>query len=124
MNDTESWTPIPVAGHCPMCGHDLMLNAALQIECRNIECPDEDAVHKLLQDTERTHIVTVEDDRFHVKHPLRERINDEILTCTIHERLTTLPKQPKPGSYRVSPIDPDPDSTSLHADLLYFEDLD
>lgn len=94
-----------VAGSCPMCGASLLLNDASQIACTAGEgCPDELAVHKLLSDAEREHIVRIKGDRFHVKHPLRERVNDGMLDCTLYVSLCEF-RPTNPGQYRVRESD-------------------
>lgn len=97
-----------VAGHCPACGGILARDASGVIICTEAGCPDTLAAHKVLAEDETEHIVSIEPERFHVKHPLRERIDDALLSCGIHARISNLPvsvvdaKDLGPGIYRVT----------------------
>lgn len=86
-----------IDGYCPACGQASLFVRNGQgvadlsdrhVRCINRECPDSEAAHKVLQDPEIHHIVRF-DDRgyFNVKHPLRERIDSELLDCRIHEEV-------------------------------------
>lgn len=86
-----------------MCGHTIYLTLDGQLVCGNGSCPDRLAAHKLLHEPERDHVATVEDGRFNLKHPLRERINDDLLSCSIHARLSKLRALPSTsGAYRIT----------------------
>jgi len=92
-----------VQGYCPMgCGSTLFLGAGGYVTCSFIGCPDPGAVSTILEDGETEHIVTIEDKRFHVQHPLRERLDGKLHTCGLHRYLSELDGPPrKPGRYRV-----------------------
>lgn len=84
-----------VDGFCPACGQfSLMVRNGervvadddRQVRCQNRDCPDSHAAHKILQDPEVHHIVRFDDQGwFNVKHPLRERVDSELLDCSIHD---------------------------------------
>jgi hypothetical protein len=92
-----------VSGYCPMgCGATLFLGSGGYVTCSWINCPNPAAVSDLLEDRETEHIATLDGSSFTVKHPLRERIADEILTCALPEYLTSLDGPPRAsGTYRV-----------------------
>lgn len=80
---------IHLSGHCPACGReDLVVisdAATPQVHCNSGICPDNFAASRVLQDDQIHHVVRFDDEgRFSVKHPLRERINSELLDCTVH----------------------------------------
>ena len=78
---------IDVQGHCPACGQDDLhvLSDVGIVHCLNPMCPDDGAATKILADPEIHHVVQFHADlTFNVKHPLRERIGDKLLTCLIH----------------------------------------
>jgi hypothetical protein len=109
----------------PMCGGPLHLLEDGSIECLADDCPNDTAVTDLLSDPEREHIVRIEEDRFHVKHPLRERINDGMLSCTIHTQLSDMDAPPTAsGVYRVYPVDDESDTRALGDPRLYFQPVD
>lgn len=93
-----------IPGYCPMgCGQTLFAGKGGYVTCSFLKCPCPDAVSKLLDDPEHEHIVTLEGQRFHVQHPLRERLDGQLHACGLHRYLTELDGPPrKPGRYRVS----------------------
>jgi hypothetical protein len=92
-----------VQGYCPMgCGRTLFLGEGGHITCSWAMCPDPSAVDELLNDRETEHIVRLWDDTFSVVHPLRERLNDGIINCQLHDFLAQQDGPPyEPGRYRV-----------------------
>lgn len=58
-----------------------------KIRCSNLECPKPYAVHQILSDDETEHVVMLSETTFHVKHPLRERIDNAQLTCGLGDWL-------------------------------------
>ena len=92
-----------VAGYCPMgCGQTLFLGSGGYVTCSLDVCPRPDAAADLLDDPEAHHIVKLVDSRFTVRHPLRERLDDELMRCSLHEWLVGLSGPPRrPGTYRV-----------------------
>jgi hypothetical protein len=91
-----------VAGHCPMgCGETLFLGQGGFVTCRVIGCSDPAAVSKLLEDREAEHVVVFDERGFTVRHPLRERLDDELLRCDLHRYCADLPGPPPIlGHYR------------------------
>lgn len=98
-------TPRPpaVSGFCPMgCGQTLGLGATGRITCFYLSCPRPGAVAELVQDPETEHVVVLRPSDFTVKHPLRERLDDQLLGCRIHARIAGGDGPPaRPGTYRV-----------------------
>ena len=91
-----------VTGSCPMgCGHTLFLADGGFITCSYVHCPRPDAVADLLADTETEHIVEFRPDTFTVRHPLRERLDDALMDCQLHNHIQGLDGPPaQPGRYR------------------------
>jgi hypothetical protein len=91
-----------VTGYCPMgCGRTLFLADGGYVTCSYIHCPRRGAVADLLADREISHIVQLGEDTFTVRHPLRERLDDALMTCTLHEHIAGLAGPPvQPGRYR------------------------
>lgn len=114
-----------IYARCPACGgQDLLVapehspdpvdsGAYGVLRCWREECPDPDAANRLLSDAEIHHVVRFDSNGyFNVKHPLRERIDSELLDCSIHpvvvdavadERIT-----PR-GSWRLIAVPATPD---------------
>lgn len=93
-----------VAGLCPMgCGPTLILGRPDgAILCDHPGCPRPSAVAELLADGETQHIVRLDADEFTIRHPLRERLDDQLMTCHLHRDLAALAGPPRPvGTYRV-----------------------
>jgi Family of unknown function (DUF6085) len=96
-----------VIGYCPMgCGQHLVLNKAGRIECTHDHCPDPDAAHKVLDDNEPHHIVTLSRTGFTIRHPIAERLGDALLHCALHTWLMNFVPA-DPGVYRVFGWRPD-----------------
>lgn len=96
---------IALTGYCPMgCGQTLVAALNGVIVCTNgVNCPCPVASTLILRDAETEHIVTLERSDFKIKHPLRERLGDELLDCQLHTMLVALDGPPaKPGTYRVT----------------------
>lgn len=93
-----------VAGYCPMgCGQTLVLVGwGGHVACSLDACPRPDAAADILNDAEVNHIVALGATTFTVRHPLRERLDDELMHCSLHEWIAGLSGPPrKPGTYRV-----------------------
>lgn len=93
-----------VKGYCPMgCGPTLFLGSGGYVTCSWWRCPDPGAVSDLLDDRESEHVVVIGESTFTVRHPLRERLNDDLAECDLHDWLASLPGPPRlPGRYRAS----------------------
>jgi hypothetical protein len=80
-----------ITGYCPMgCGETLIRDRLLNvvpgapigaIRCNAPDCPRPTAVAEILADPETEHVVVLDHGGFSVKHPLRERLDDELLGC-------------------------------------------
>lgn len=94
-------------GFCPACGsRSLFVGSGGHITCGVIGCPDPCVVDKLLDDSEVDHIVVFGSEGFDIKHPLRERANDELFDCELHEYCHDLGGPPRvPGRYRARKYD-------------------
>jgi len=83
------------------CGRTLILAAGGYPTCTYILCARPDAVASLLEDQETEHIVVFGEDVFTVRHPLRERLDDALMDCDLHEYIAGLAGPPvRPGRYR------------------------
>jgi hypothetical protein len=93
-----------VQGHCPMgCGETLMLGSGGYVTCGFLPCPRPTAVSDILHDQETQHIVELEPKTFTIRHPLKERLDDALMDCALHDYLTVLDGPPAaPGRYRVT----------------------
>ena len=91
-----------VKGYCPMgCGETLTVMAGGYITCRRLDCPRPDALTEILADRETEHLVTFSNTAFTVRHPIRERLDDQLMACQLHEYIAGLPGPPvQPGLYR------------------------
>lgn len=95
-----------VAGYCPMgCGETLSVMGGGHVTCRRLECPRPDAVSVILADRETEHLVTFSPTAFTVRHPLRERLDDALMDCKLHEFIAALPGPPvSSGLYRARSV--------------------
>ena len=91
-----------LVGYCPACGRETLYQGmGGHITCGHLECPRPTAVDELLQDRETDHIVYLGEHTFTVRHPLRERIGDELLDCQLHSWIADLDGPPAvPGKYQ------------------------
>lgn len=96
-----------VQGYCPACGSgSLFLGTRGYVTCSVNDCPRPTAVSDLLDDRETEHVVNIGETGFTVRHPLLERLDDALLTCTVHERLSRYDGPPvEPGRYRVGEVE-------------------
>lgn len=94
---------VKVAGYCPMgCGSTLMLDDAGHLLCTWVSCPRPEAADLVLADREAEHQVELRADGFTVKHPLRERLDDQLVTCPLASWVEQQGGPPMPpGRYRV-----------------------
>ena len=93
-----------VKGYCPMgCGWTLILDVSGAVACCASTCPRPTAADELLQDSETEHEVQFGPATFTVRHPLRERLDDALWDCRLHEYVAGLTKPPVPlGRYRAT----------------------
>ncbi len=92
-----------IAGYCPMgCGQTLFVGNLGAITCSHLECPCPEAVHTILSNAQTEHVVVFTEENFSIKHPLRERVGDELHRCPVHKALSLLDEAPvEPGTYQV-----------------------
>lgn len=89
---------------CPMCGHVLLTNRKLV--CSWVDCIRPTAAAEILGERELDHIVTFTADGWSMKHPLRERLDDALLSCEVTEWLAREPEPPFGlGTYRLQLTD-------------------
>lgn len=83
---------IRIVGYCPMgCGQNLFVGDGGYITCSYSKCPEPDAVSTLLEDRESEHLVSFGDVGFTIRHPLRERLRDQLMDCDLHAYCASLP---------------------------------
>jgi hypothetical protein len=102
----ERFPPTPLKGYCPMgCGETLFVAAGGYIICSRIACPAPTAASEILHDAETEHTVLFGEGTFIVRHPLRERMDDALMRCHLHEHIAGLSGPPMaPGWYRAVPL--------------------
>jgi Family of unknown function (DUF6085) len=93
-----------VQGYCPMgCGRTLFLADGGYVTCSCVHCPRPDAVADILDDRESGHIVDFSEHGFTIRHPLRERLDDALMECALHEYCEAMAGPPvRPGRYRAT----------------------
>lgn len=103
---------LPLLGYCPMgCGETLQAvrdgsEPDHEITCTNPDCPRPEAAHQILCDAETEHLVDFGERTFTVKHPLRERLDDALMTCQLHNHIEGLDGPPVAlGRYRAIAFD-------------------
>lgn len=91
-----------VDGYCPMgCGRTLFLGEGGCITCSFVSCPDRLAVDTILGERESEHLVEFRADTFVIRHPLRERVDDQLMQCALHTHVEGLSGPPVAlGTYR------------------------
>lgn len=100
---------IRLEGFCPMgCGQTLYAEegrASARTICLGSDCPRPLAAQEILSDGETGHVVTFRGEGFTIRHPLRERLGDDLTNCLFHRFCESLPGPPdgRNGSYRVHP---------------------
>jgi hypothetical protein len=102
-------------GYCPVgCGPTLVIGIADPIShdtgrvvCGSPSCPRPGAAGELLADQETEHIVFLGEDDFTLRHPLRERLDDDLMTCELHLLMAKkVLTDVAPGKYRVIAREP------------------
>lgn len=102
---------IRIEGNCPMgCGPTLQAEesrAEGTVICMAMDCPEPLAAHRILADSESEHIVRFDGGGFTIRHPLRERLGDELMDCGLYLYCISLPGPPggRPGTFRISESD-------------------
>jgi hypothetical protein len=95
-----------VQGYCPWCGSkSLFLGSGGYITCSVGDCTNPSAASDILGDRETEHVVVLGEVNFTIRHPLRERLDDALLSCDLHSTLQDSDGPPKrPGTYRVRDV--------------------
>lgn len=94
---------VNVAGFCPQCGKEsLFLGHGGRVTCSRLTCPRPSAADEILGQSETHHILTTDQVRFTVWHPLRERLDDALMNCALYEHITVHGQRLEPGRYRVT----------------------
>lgn len=99
---------IRVHGFCPVCGSGLRLvddedRPMWEVRCVNDACPRPRAAGEILADAETEHVVTLWPSNFLVRHPLRERLDNALDSCSLAAWLANEPEPPfELGRYRVT----------------------
>lgn len=79
---------IRVQGYCPMgCGRTLHAEesrAENRVICQGADCPEPLAAQRILDDGETEHVVQFTGGGFTILHPVRERLDNKLLTCELH----------------------------------------
>lgn len=97
-----------IRGFCPVCGSHALTVVGDMVTCQAENCPRPAAVTAILSDQEIEHLVTFDDDGFTIKHPLRERLDDALLSCDLHRHCARLSGPPVlPGVYRARRLESD-----------------
>lgn len=97
-----------VAGFCPMgCGQTLTLAPDTAVACSNPECIHPRAVRDLLANPQTDHVVMITDDgQAVVQHPLRERAEGSLFSCSfavdVYHAAGQPTPPPEPGTYVVT----------------------
>ena len=90
-----------VRGFCPMgCGETLHLGEGGHVYCVKRECPDPGAASSILEDRETEHVVVFTLTGFTIRHPLKERLGDALLTCDLQKLLSAQGPPQVHGRYR------------------------
>jgi hypothetical protein len=102
------------------CGETLFRDSDGAIVCESKDCPDATAATKVLSDQETEHIVTIGYDAWNMQHPLRERIDQQLLECELAAALMAEgpPLTIEQGRYRVHKAGHDPVSQSFRSGAL------
>lgn len=93
-----------IVGYCPMgCGQTLFVGTGGHITCSYIPCSRPTAVDEILDDPETHHIVQFDFDGYSAIHPLRERLDRQLLTCEVGRYVAELgpPAGTLPQRYRI-----------------------
>lgn len=93
-----------VKGHCPACGRtSLVVGVENYLVCGHLECPDPEALNRLLDDGETDHVITIHrDSSFTLTHPLADRASGVLDWCPVHRSaMDHSSRFPAPGRYRV-----------------------
>lgn len=80
-----------IKGFCPMgCGRTLHVKEEGAVYCGWPGCPNPEAAGLMLMEKETEHVGILHDSTFTLKHPVRERISGDIMSCQLAGRLMKL----------------------------------
>lgn len=93
--------------YCPACGQQRLVVRGNQLLCDMPGCPRPSAAAEILSDPETEHVVMIDRGTGNVvvKHPLRERVTDELFACDVLTSVMETPSGRFPretGQYRVT----------------------
>lgn len=95
--------PRTVSGYCPMgCGQTLALSNEGFVVCVGADCPHATAPTVILSEAEPEHLVMFGRDSCTVRHPLRERIADQMMVCQLLTFCGESGPPGPPGMYRAT----------------------
>lgn len=84
------------------CGETLFLGEGGYVTCSLVGCPRPTAASEILEDGETEHVVQIEGVNWHLRHPLKERLDDAMFTCKVaHSIAVRGGPSVEPGRYRV-----------------------
>jgi Family of unknown function (DUF6085) len=95
-------------GFCPLgCADGLVVGPdRFSLMCPSPTCPRPGAVMEIITDLETEHVAVLTDGGYTIRHPLRERLDDALLTCDLGEWMDQQNFPPAPsGRYRVIRIE-------------------
>lgn len=95
---------VKVWGFCPYgCGQTLIVRSDTGIiKCQKDDCPNAASVTALLIRAIPEHIVNFKDGGFSLKHPLKERVDDNLFECSIHLNIAANADPGLRGNYRTT----------------------
>lgn len=91
---------------CPQCGGPTLGVSGNHIQCTNINCELPEAAERILSDRETEHVVVMEPSSWSMKHPLRERLDDELLTCYVGSHIAEFYEMYMSGQMDGTPVEP------------------
>lgn len=98
--------------YCPSCGApDLVVtaNKGGLLRCTYVMCPEPDALERILADPRiHQHTVRLDEEGWTVRHPLIERLDDRLFTCSLNHYLSSddaLLNAMVPGEYEATLYD-------------------
>jgi hypothetical protein len=91
---------------CPMgcSGLSLEVNEFGTLRCRSEKCPRPPAAAELLANPETEHLVVLAEFGYTIQHPLKERLEGRLFTCSVHAAVsdTAHEHMGEPGRYRLT----------------------
>lgn len=78
---------VRVVGYCPECGQEKLGVLFNEVRCMSPLCPRPTAAAEILSDPEVAHILDHGPDGFTIRHPMKERLDDRLMECQLHNRM-------------------------------------